>query len=51
MKPESSKEGEVKAKQADVSDKPLAWMAGHGGSAEWYVDSGASRHMTSRRFK
>lgn len=37
---------EVKVKQASVDSGPLAWMVGHGEPTAWFVDSGASRHMT-----
>lgn len=58
---ESNKEGhsnqakkeekpKAKANQAQsVSDGPLAWMIGFGEPADWFVDSGASRHMTGNR--
>lgn len=40
------KNDEAKAKKASVADEPLAWMVGHGEPSWWFVDSGASRHMT-----
>lgn len=43
---EPKKKSEVKAKQASVTEGPLAWMVGHGEPASWFVDSDASRHMT-----
>lgn len=43
------KQNEAKAKQASVAEGPLAWMVGHGEPTSWFVDSGASRHMTGDR--
>lgn len=44
------KEDSAKAKKAqNVFDGPLAWLVGNGEDASWFVDSGASRHMTGRR--
>lgn len=49
---QSKKEDKSKAKASQaqsVSDGPLAWMVGYGEPADWYVDSGATRHMTGNR--
>lgn len=48
--PRNEDKPKAKTSQAQsVSDGPLAWMVGCGKPADWFVDSGASRHMTGNR--
>lgn len=44
------KEDKAKTSQAQsMSDGTMAWMVGHGEPADWFVDGGASRHITGNR--
>nr|XP_029713895.1 uncharacterized protein LOC115258038 [Aedes albopictus] len=46
----ATKPEEPKAKQVqDVTEYPLAWMVGQADPTSWFIDSGASRHMTGNR--